>query len=53
MTNASFATYRDIGKEIEAAIDAVMWDEEEGAWFDFDSVADRRRELPYTTSTTF
>ena len=29
---------------MEAAIDAVMWDEEEGAWFDFDTMADRQRE---------
>ena len=35
---------RDIGNEIESSIDAVMWDEEEGAWFDFDTLAHEQRE---------
>ena len=29
---------------MESSIDAVMWDEEEGAWFDFDTLAHTQRE---------
>lgn len=42
--------YTKISKEFQDAIDNVLWNEEEGVWFDWDTVKKEQRKQFYPTN---